>query len=134
MFGEVGRSYVYFTYGTHFCFNITARSTRQKAGAVLVRAIMPDEGIELMKSNRACEDIFALASGPGKLAKALMIGPALNGIDVTVPESGLHVEYGTRPQKIVSTPRIGITRAMDRNWRFVDPTSEFISRRLRIKV
>lgn len=133
MFGQVGRAYVYFTYGNHYCFNISARSSRQKAGAVLIRAIEPLEGIERMRANRSLTDISCLASGPGRLTQALEIGPAFNGIDVTVPESVLSVEHGST-RNVSSTPRIGITRAVDKSWRFVDPSSNYISRRLRIKI
>jgi DNA-3-methyladenine glycosylase len=134
MFGQVGRAYIYFTYGTHFCFNITAKSPRQDAGAVLIRALEPLEGVEKMKKYRSCDGPYSLTSGPGKLSQALQIGPMYNGIDLTIEKSGLLVENGTIPEKIVSTPRIGITRGIDRNWRFVDTSSNYVSRPVRIKI
>jgi DNA-3-methyladenine glycosylase len=134
MFGQVGRAYVYFTYGSHYCFNITARPEWQDAGAVLIRALEPLEGIEVMKRFRPCIEPYSLTSGPGKLTQALQIGPMLNGIDLISQDAGLCVESGTKPKKILSTPRIGISRAVGRNWRFVDISSKHVSRGVRIKI
>jgi DNA-3-methyladenine glycosylase len=69
MFGPVGRSYIYFTYGNHYCFNVTAKSKNQIAGAVLIRGVEPKEGIQYMKDNRNLNDIRGLTNGPGKLPK-----------------------------------------------------------------
>jgi DNA-3-methyladenine glycosylase len=133
MFGNVGRAYVYFTYGNHFCLNISARRSKAEAGAVLIRGIEPIEGVELMRQFRPVDDIFSLTSGPGKLTQALNITSSLNGTNMTNPESEIYIESGKRPKGIVTTPRIGITRAMDKEWRFVDPSSPFISRKFQIK-
>jgi DNA-3-methyladenine glycosylase len=133
MFGNVGRAYVYFTYGNHFCLNVSARRSKAEAGAVLIRGIEPIEGVELMRQFRPVDDIFSLTSGPGKLTQALNITSSLNGTDMTNPESEIYIESGKRPKGIVTTPRIGITRAMDKEWRFVDPSSPFISRKFQIK-
>ena len=134
MFGEVGRAYIYFTYGSHFCVNVSARSSRQKAGAVLIRALEPHEGIGLMKIHRATEELYSLASGPGKLTQAMEIGSTLNGTDMTDPASGLFIERGASRGKIASTPRIGISRATEKNWRFVDSSSIYVSRKTLINV
>lgn len=133
MFGNVGRAYVYFTYGNHFCLNVSARRSKAEAGAVLIRGIEPVEGVELMRQFRPIDDIFSLTSGPGKITQALNITSSLNGTDMTNPESEIYIESGKRPKGIVTTPRIGITRAMDKEWRFVDPSSPFISRKFQIK-
>ena len=133
MFGNVGRAYVYFTYGNHFCLNVSARRSKAEAGAVLIRGIEPVEGVELMRQFRPVDDIFSLTSGPGKITQALNITSSLNGTDMTNPESEIYIESGKRPKGIVTTPRIGITRAMDKEWRFVDPSSPFISRKFQIK-
>jgi DNA-3-methyladenine glycosylase len=133
MFGNVGRAYVYFTYGNHFCLNISARRSKAEAGAVLIRGIEPVEGVELMRQFRPVDDIFSLTSGPGKLTQALNITSSLNGTDMTNPESEIYIESGKRPKGIVTTSRIGITRAMDKEWRFVHPSSPFISRKFQIK-
>lgn len=134
MFGQVGRAYVYFTYGNHYCVNVSARSAGQLAGAVLIRALEPTEGVAHMMSNRNLDDLYSLASGPGKLTRAMGITPALNGVDMTNSTSELSIERGIPPRKIISTARIGITSATEKCWRFVDPSSPHVSRRVRIKV
>jgi DNA-3-methyladenine glycosylase len=132
MFGDVGRAYVYFTYGNHFCLNVSARKSNVEAGAVLIRGIEPIEGIELMKQFRPVNDVFSLTSGPGKLTQALKITSALDGTNMTNSESELYIEFGKRPKRIVTTPRIGITKAVDKEWRFVNPSSLFVSRKFQI--
>jgi DNA-3-methyladenine glycosylase len=133
MFGDVGRAYVYFTYGNHFCLNISARRSNVAAGAILIRSIEPIEGIDLMRQFRRVDDVFSLTSGPGKLTQALKITSMLNGIDMTNSESELYIEFGKRPRHIVATPRIGITRAIDREWRFVNPSNPYVSRRFQFQ-
>src|ERR671924_845911 len=134
MFGDVGRAYVYFTYGNHFCLNVSAKRGNVEAGAVLIRGIEPVEGIELMRQFRPVDDIFSLTSGPGKLTQALNITSSLNGTDMTNSGSEIYIEFGKRPKRIVTTPRIGITLAADKKWRFVDLSSPFISHKFQIKV
>src|SRR5947209_12209298 len=68
MFGPVGRAYVYFTYGNHYCVNVTAKEDTQRAGAILIRSINPTRGIELMQVFRN-KDLLDLACGPGKLTR-----------------------------------------------------------------
>jgi DNA-3-methyladenine glycosylase len=133
MFGDVGRAYVYFTYGNHFCANVSARSSRTEAGAILIRGLNPVEGIENMRKFRPVDDLISLTSGPGKLTQALNIVSALNGLDMTDPESELHIEFGSNPAHIFASARVGITRATDKEWRFVDPSSPYVSRRIQIK-
>ena len=133
MFGDVGKAYVYFTYGNHFCLNVSARRSKVEAGAILIRGIEPVEGIELMRQFRPVDDIYSLTSGPGKLTQALNITSLLNGTDMTNSESEIYIEFGKRPKRIVTTPRIGITRALEKEWRFVDPSSPFISRKFQSK-
>ncbi|HEV3432784.1 MAG TPA: DNA-3-methyladenine glycosylase [Nitrososphaera sp.] len=132
MFGNVGRAYVYFTYGNHFCLNVAARRSSIEAGAVLIRGIEPVEGVELMRQFRPVENILSLTSGPGKLTQALNITSALNGMDMTDSGSEIYIEEGKRPKHIITTPRIGITRAVDKEWRFIDPSSPYISRKWQI--
>jgi DNA-3-methyladenine glycosylase len=119
MFGDVGRAYIYFTYGSQFCVNVSARSSKVKAGAVLIRALQPLEGIHEMKAFRKTDNILSLTSGPGKLSQALNINLSLNGYNVTDPNSELHIEYGINPALIVETGRIGISRGRDKKWRFI---------------
>jgi len=134
MFGDVGRAYVYFTYGNHFCINVSARSSNVKAGAVLIRGIEPVEGIEIMRQFRPVDNIFSLTSGPGKLTQALYINSRLNGADMTDLYSEIHIESGRKVKNVVATPRIGITKAVKKVWRFIDPSSPFVSRKLQLKV
>ena len=117
MFGEVGFAYVYFTYGMHFCFNIVAREPKKSAGAVLIRAIEPIKGIKIMQKNRKIQDLKNLTNGPAKLAQALNITKKHYGLDVT-KKSELYIMEGIKPQKIVASPRIGITKAVNKLWNF----------------
>jgi DNA-3-methyladenine glycosylase len=131
MFGRVGRAYVYFTYGAHYCVNVSARSHDAVAGAVLIRGIEPVEGVEEMERLRRVGDVCLLASGPGRLTQALQITLDHNGVDMTDPGSGLHILQGKK-RVAAATARIGITKAADRPWRFIDPGSPFVSRKARV--
>ncbi|MEM2856070.1 MAG: DNA-3-methyladenine glycosylase [Candidatus Nitrosocaldaceae archaeon] len=129
MFGEVGYSYVYFTYGNHYCFNIVAKDEKSSAGAVLIRAVEPLSGIEIMKKKRGVDDIYKLTSGPGRLTQALSIDKSLNEIDLT-RECELYVinGYDIPIDKIESASRIGIRDALDKQWRFYIKDNPFVSR------
>jgi DNA-3-methyladenine glycosylase len=113
--------------------NVSARSSRTEAGAVLIRGLEPVEGIDLMRQFRPVDDVYSLTSGPGKLTRALSITSTFNGADMTSPDSELHIEFGTKTGRVLATPRIGITRAADKVWRFVDPSSPYVSRKIQIK-
>ena len=119
MFGPVGRSYIYFIYGNHFCFNVTARSQKEMAGAVLLRALEPQEGIQYMKENRNIPDINSLTNGPGKIAQALFIDKRHNNYNLTDIKSEIYIEESIIPDVILATKRIGITRSIDEYWRYV---------------
>lgn len=116
MWGRPGTAYVYFTYGHHYCMNaVTEREG--VAGAVLLRAIEPVEGIEVMAERRGTTDLRLLASGPGRLTQAMQIGREHNGTDLT--DGSLYIARGSRaPRRVMSGPRIGINTATDRPWRF----------------
>lgn len=137
MFGEPGRAYIYFIYGNHFCLNVSAKPLEIEAGAVLIRALQPVEGIRRMKIfRRNCEEL-SLTSGPGKLSQALNIQRSLNGEDMTDPKSDIHIEFGVKPPGIIATKRIGTSMGLDKKWRFVSlamsekgyTTNRFASRR-----
>ncbi len=132
MFGEVGRAYVYFTYGNHHCLNIVAKESAMPAGAVLIRAIEPIDGISLMHRYRKTHDLYNVASGPGKLTQALKITKKQNGVDVT-RKGELYVVNGTyvSASHIVATSRIGIRLALDKHWRFLVANNDFISKKVR---
>jgi DNA-3-methyladenine glycosylase len=117
MFGQVGLAYVYFTYGMYFCFNVVAKSPKTKAGAVLIRAITPEKGINIMQENRGNVEIKNLSNGPAKLAQALAITKEDYGTDLT-KKSKLYIVEGVKPKKITSSPRIGISKAVDKLWNF----------------
>ena len=119
MFGPVGRSYIYFIYGNHFCFNVTARSQKEMAGAVLLRALEPQEGIQYMKENRNISDINSLTNGPGKIAQALCIDKQHNNYNLTDIKSEIYLEESIKPDVILATKRIGITKSIDEYWRYV---------------
>jgi DNA-3-methyladenine glycosylase len=118
MFGNPGSAYIYFIYGNHFCFNIVAKKENQIAGAVLIRAVQPAAGIELMHQLRNKKDERILANGPGKLTQAFQINKSHNLIDLTQINE-LYVTMGVTPEKVHATPRIGISQAQEKLWRFV---------------
>lgn len=137
MFGEPGRAYIYFIYGNHFCLNVSAKPLEIEAGAVLIRALQPVEGIRRMKIFRRNREELSLTSGPGKLSQALNIQQSLNGEDMTDPKSDIHIEFGVKPPGIMATKRIGTSMGLDKKWRFVSlamsekgyTTNRFASRR-----
>jgi DNA-3-methyladenine glycosylase len=129
MFGKPGTSYIYFIYGNHFCFNVV---TAQEGvpDAVLVRALEPLEGIELMKKQRGLSDKIELANGPGKLCSALALNRAHNALDLCRDEN-LWIEQGTPAQEILEGPRVGIGFEDDHiHWplRFGLKNSPFLSK------
>ena len=129
MFGPVGHAYVYLVYGMHHCLNVVARSTDVAAGAVLIRALEPVEGIELMRERRRIERLEGLCSGPGKLTQALRIGLELNGSDlVRGPIIIASRTAAWRDVEIAASRRIGITKAIELEWRFSAVGSRFLSR------
>ena len=118
MFGEVGRAYVYFTYGMHYCFNITARHPKVQAGAVLIRAIIPEKGIEVMQKNRGNISLKNLTNGPAKLSQALQITKKQYGVDLTKKSEIYITDEISNHQRIIASPRIGIHEAQDKLWNF----------------
>jgi len=132
MFGEVGHAYVYFTYGNHYCLNIVAKEDATTAGAVLIRAIEPMEGVSFMRRYRKTSDLCNLASGPGKLTQALKITKKQNGLDLT-KKGELCVVNGknVNESEIIATSRIGISLALDKQWRFLIVDNNFVSRKVK---
>jgi len=117
MFGQVGIAYVYFTYGMHYCVNAVARSSSYDAGAVLIRAIKPEKGIEQMVKNRRIYSLPNLTNGPAKLTQAMKISKKQYGEDLT-KVSGLYIHEGIKVDKIISNPRIGIKNGNEKLWNF----------------
>jgi DNA-3-methyladenine glycosylase len=122
MFGPPGRLYVYLSYGIHACANVV--TGRQGDGqAVLRRAVEPLEGLDVMRARRAGRHDRELANGPGKLCAALGIALDDDGTDLTARHGTIRiVDDGVEPPASPRVgPRIGITKDVDRPWRFRTP-------------
>ncbi len=119
MFGGVGKAYVYFIYGMHHCVNVTAHSPSSDAGAVLIRSLIPIEGIYIMMRLSNVESKFKITNGPGRLTKALDINRSHNGLNLSDKQSTLQIENGIKPKQIVTTRRVGISKAKQKYWRFL---------------
>lgn len=128
MFGPPLTAYVYRSYGVHWCFNIVTGPVGHGA-AVLVRALEPTDGLTMMAERRRTTEPRLLASGPGRLTEALGITIAHDGLSLDAPPFLLTPRKGV-PDIIVG-PRIGITKAADRPWRFGLKGSPFLSRSFR---
>ncbi len=131
MFGPPGHAYVYFTYGLHMMLNLVC-APQGVAEAVLVRALEPVEGVELMRQNRGgMAKTRQLTNGPGKLAQALALTRlSHNEADVTDPAGELLVLPNDHaPFAMVTTTRIGITQGVDLPWRYYVAGNAFVSRK-----
>ena len=128
MFGPGGFSYVYLIYGIHHCFNVTS-GARGSGEAVLIRALEPSLGLDLMRRRRGCRKTTDLCSGPGKLCGALGIGLQSNGHDLRLPPLRVLAPRKPADFEVVATGRIGISRDADLPRRFVVAGSPFLSRR-----
>ena len=128
LYGEPGRAYVYFSYGIHSLLNAVAEPEGVGA-AVLIRALEPVDGIDVMRARRGLERAEELCSGPGKLTQALDIGLSLNGSSlVDGPIELVTREPGAREPRVVVGERVGITKAVELPWRFCDADSRHVSR------
>jgi DNA-3-methyladenine glycosylase len=126
LFGPPGHAYVYLSYGIHSLLNAVAEPEGE-AAAVLIRALEPTHGLERMRKRRGDKPDTELCSGPGKLTEALGIGLADNEADLT-REPFLLAPPAGPPPAIVAGPRVGITKAVERPWRFCAAGSPFVSR------
>ena len=128
LFGPPGYAYVYLSYGIHSLLNAVAEPEGQ-AAAVLIRALEPTEGIELMEERRRVEDASQLCSGPGKLTQALGVGLDLNGADLTAePFEVIPPAAEWDAVEVVTSTRIGITKAAEFPWRYCASGNRFVSR------
>ena len=132
MFGPPGHAYIYLVYGLNYCFNIVTEKENYPA-AVLIRAIEPTAGINLIKEYRKTQkSIFNLTNGPGKLCQALKIDKTLNNLDLTdrtlwLEDRGLKI----KPSEIIATKRIGVDYAgkyKNKPWRFYLKGNPFVSK------
>ncbi len=124
MFGPAGHAYVYRSYGMHWCLNFVCLP----GSAVLVRAIEPIRGIEVMKTRRGVHDFRLLCSGPGRLCHALSVTIIHN--ELPLDQAPFQIFGQESPGEVGAGMRIGITRATDVPWRFALAGSHFVSRRL----
>jgi len=126
MFSHPGTIYIYFTYGMHHCFNI---ATRKKGigEAVLIRALEPIKGIELMKKRRNTDKVKSLCNGPAKLVQSLAISPNLNNTQIN--SSSLKIlKPKNNKLRIKTSKRIGISRGSELPLRFCIENNEFVSK------
>ena len=129
MFLAGGSAYVYLIYGMHHCVNVVSGADGE-GEAVLIRALQPIEGLEAMRDLRGRGSDRDLCRGPGRLAAALSIDRSHDGIRLS-RSSGLWIEAGESPERIASSPRIGLGDVgpwADRPWRWFDADSPHVSR------
>jgi len=125
MFGPAGHLYVYRSYGIHWCANVVCGADGVGT-AVLLRALEPTRGLDAMRMRRGLEDTRLLAAGPGRLTQALGLTGENDGDDLLAPPYELVPSRD--PGGVVASSRVGITRAVERPWRFSLAGSRFVSR------
>jgi DNA-3-methyladenine glycosylase len=128
MFGPPGHAYVYRSYGIHWCLNLVCEA-EGVASAVLVRALEPLAGLEVMCDRRGMDDVRRLCSGPGRLCQALAVTGAHDGLPLDEPPFELRARGATAA--VLEGTRIGISRATERPWRYGLGDSPFLSRPFR---
>jgi len=128
MFGPPGYAYVYRSYGIHWCLNFVCEP-KGSASAVLIRALEPTAGLPLMRRRRGLSDVRLLCGGPGRVCEALGITAAHNGLALDEPPFALFARTGRG--EVVAGPRIGITKAAEKPWRYGLKGSNFLSKPFR---
>ena len=128
MFGPPGHAYVYRSYGIHWCLNLVCEE-EGSAAAVLIRALEPIDGLELMRERRGLDDARLLAAGPGRLCEALGVSRQHDGLSLAEPPFELRAPR-ERPEVVAGT-RIGISVAAEQPWRYAEAGSRWLSRPLR---
>ena len=130
MFGPSAHSYVYLSYGMHWCLNFVCREEGHGAG-VLIRALEPLVGLDAMRARRGVDEARALCSGPGKLCQALGVTRAHNGLALDAPPFALLPAEGA--VEVLVGPRIGISKAVELPWRFGLAGSRYLSQPFRAR-
>jgi DNA-3-methyladenine glycosylase len=130
MFGPPGRAYVYRSYGIHWCLNFVCRETGHGAG-VLIRALEPTDGVEVMRARRGTGDLRLLCSGPGRVGQALGIDLRHSGMRLDQPPFQLLPATALAEAAVLTGRRVGISKAVDTPWRFGLAGSGFMSRPFR---
>jgi DNA-3-methyladenine glycosylase len=128
MFGPPGHAYVYRSYGIHWCLNLVC-GEEGTPEAVLLRALEPAHGVEAMRARRGLDDLRLLCAGPGRLCQALAIGREHDGLPLDTPPFELLARE--QEPEVVRGPRVGITLARDRPWRYGVAGSPYLSRAIR---
>ena len=128
MFGPPGHAYVYRSYGIHWCLNFVCEQ-EGSASAVLLRALEPVFGLDAMRARRGLDEPRLLCAGPGRLCQALGITKEHDGLPLDAPPFDLRPRRA--PVDVVTGPRIGITKAVERPWRYGLAGSRFLSRAFR---
>ncbi len=125
MFGPPGRAYVYRSYGLHWCLNLVCGP--EPGAAVLIRALMPTDGLDIMAARRGMQDVRKLCAGPGRLCQALAITRERhNGLALDRPP--FELSRTKSGQALATGPRIGLTKGVETLWRFGLAGSPFVSR------
>jgi DNA-3-methyladenine glycosylase len=124
MFGPPGRAYVYRSYGVHWCLNFVCEE-EGSASAVLIRALEPTHGLDLMAARRGTDEPRLLCAGPGRLCQALGVTGEHDGLRLDEPPFEV---YAREEIEVAVGPRIGITKAAERPWRYGEAGSRFLSR------
>lgn len=125
MFGPPGRLYVYRSYGIHWCANVVCEPDGV-AGAVLIRALQPLDGLEVMRERRGTETDRLLCAGPGRLCQALGLTGADDG--AVLGGSRVQLRSGPAPERVLTGPRIGLSVSQDLPWRRGEAGSRYLSR------
>lgn len=125
MFGPPGYTYVYRSYGIHWCLNFVCEPAGS-ASAVLIRALEPTEGLRQMRRRRGLSDPDLLCSGPGRLCEALRVTAVHNGLALDAPPFALFAK--SEPVEIAVGVRIGLTKAVEKPWRYGEKGSRFLSK------
>ena len=131
MFGSPGRAYVYRSYGIHWCLNFVCAPAGHGAG-VLIRALAPTTGIELMRERRGLDSERLLCSGPGRLAQALAVTHAHNGLRLDRRPFRVVARDDDPAPVVHAGVRIGISKSVELPWRFVLAGSPFLSKPMRV--
>ncbi len=125
MSGPPGIAYVYRSMGIHALLNVVTEP-EGRTGAVLIRALEPLTGLELMRTRRGLDDVRLLCAGPGRLCQALAVTLADHGADLTA-SNRIWIAAGPGVESVSVSGRIGISRAVDEPWRFFETGSRFVS-------
>jgi DNA-3-methyladenine glycosylase len=128
MFGPPGHAYIYRSYGLHWCLNFVCQP-EAIASAVLVRALEPTHGLDIMRARRGMDDLRALCSGPGKVCQALALSGAHDGLPLDRPPFSLGAP--AHSPDIEVGVRVGLTKAADRPWRYGLAGSRYLSKPIR---